>query len=171
VVTGGTGDKAELARPAASVHRAAEHRGKASAPTIPNPCLVLAAGTTGATQGFPRRDARRIKLQMLKEKRPAFRTIEGWAISILLEAGERGAQLDEGSDRSADLQRAIEPLAVSLEHATAAGTGGECKRTRPESSYAAGGAHDNPSNADPRDVTSPDKLSPSIRRLILRSTS
>jgi hypothetical protein len=24
---------------------------------------------------------------MLKEKRPAFRTIEGWAISILLEAG------------------------------------------------------------------------------------
>jgi hypothetical protein len=48
---------------------------------------LLAAGTTGATQGFPRRDARRIKVLMLKEKRPAFRTIEGWAISILLEAG------------------------------------------------------------------------------------
>jgi len=38
-------------------------------------------------------------------------------------------------------------------------------------SYAAGGAHDDASNADPRDVTSSDKLSPSIRRLIWRSTS
>ena len=52
-----------------------------------------------------------------------------------------------------------------------AGAGGECKRARTESSYAAGGAHDDASNADPRDVTSSDKLSRSNLRLICRSTS
>jgi hypothetical protein len=37
---------------------------------------------------------------MMKERRPAIRTLQGWAISVLLDAGThprvRGARLDEG---------------------------------------------------------------------------
>ena len=49
---------------------------------------------------------------MLKEKRPAFRTIEGWAISILLEAGaicecEEHGWMKDRTDPQAR-QRAIE---------------------------------------------------------------
>jgi hypothetical protein len=130
VVTGGKGDKAELAAQPLPVHKGGGTRGKASAPTIPNSCPVLAAGTTGATQGFPRRDARRIKVLMLKEKRPAFRTIVGWAISILLEAGaiceceEHGWMKDrtdpQARQRAIEIARQYPPLAVSLEHATTA---------------------------------------------------
>ena len=68
--------------------------------------------------------------QGAQRERPAFRTIEGWAISILLEAGaiceceEHGRMKDRTDPRAR--QRAIEiarqypPLTVSLAHATAA---------------------------------------------------
>ena len=67
---------------------------------------------------------------MLKEKRPAFRTIEGWAISILLEAGaiceceEHGWMKDRTDpqvrQRAIEIARQYPPLTVSLAHATAA---------------------------------------------------
>ena len=61
-------------------------RGQAPAPTIWNPCSVLAAGTNRGLQGFvPRGGA--ILMLMTKERRTAIRTVRGWAIAVLQEAG------------------------------------------------------------------------------------
>jgi hypothetical protein len=59
--------------------------GKAGAPTIPNPCPVLAARNGDARQGFVSRGAGVISMLMMKERRPATRTIEGWARCVLFE--------------------------------------------------------------------------------------
>jgi hypothetical protein len=61
-------------------------RGQAPASTIWNPCSVLAAGTNRGLQGFvPRGGA--ILMLMTKERRTAIRTVRGWAIAVLQEAG------------------------------------------------------------------------------------
>jgi hypothetical protein len=88
---------------------------------------------------------------VLKEKRPAFRTIEGWAISILLEAGaiceceEDGWMKDrtdpQARQRAIEIARQYPPLTVSLAHATAAvesllgSIGDTCPECPPEDGY------------------------------------
>jgi len=66
VVTGGKGDKAELAaQPLLCTGR--RNTWKRFSSDNSESCPVLADGTTGTPQGLPRRDARRIKVPMLKE--------------------------------------------------------------------------------------------------------
>jgi hypothetical protein len=61
--------------------------GKAADPAIPNPSSVLAAGTSdGAKDSWDVRQGV-IAVLMMKERRPTFRMIEGWARSVLLDAG------------------------------------------------------------------------------------
>jgi hypothetical protein len=68
------------------LQRAAEHGEKHLPPAIWNPCSVLAAGTNPGLQGFvPRGGA--ILMLVTKERRPAIRTVRGWAIGVLEEAG------------------------------------------------------------------------------------
>jgi hypothetical protein len=59
--------------------------GKAGDPTIANPRLVLAAGTNDGRKDSSRAGA--TSMLMTKERRPAIRTLRGWAISVLQEAG------------------------------------------------------------------------------------
>src|ERR1035437_3393426 len=73
--------------PSDAVNLAGGTSGKPPAPPIANPCPVLAAGTADGSQGFVSRAARRRLMLMTKDRRPAFRTIEGWARSVLFEAG------------------------------------------------------------------------------------
>jgi hypothetical protein len=69
-----------------------EHVEKGLASAIPNPCTALAAGTADN----PKKDSSRkkgfvpagaISMLMMKERRAAIRTLQGWATSVLLEAG------------------------------------------------------------------------------------
>jgi hypothetical protein len=55
---------------------------KASVPTIRNPCLVLAAGTTRQAIGFV---YRRSASNANERRRPTIRSLNGWAISVLYE--------------------------------------------------------------------------------------
>jgi hypothetical protein len=72
---------------AAKRHRAQNGgtRGKDVAAANSNPCSVLAAGTKGGSVGFV---FGRSHFDVDDEgPRPAIRTLRGWAISVLLEAG------------------------------------------------------------------------------------
>jgi hypothetical protein len=85
VATGGKGDKAELAaQPLLCTGRRNTRKSFSSDNPESLPCV-----SSRSDRRDPRislRDARRVKVLMLKEKRSAFRIIEGWAISILLDA-------------------------------------------------------------------------------------
>jgi hypothetical protein len=68
-------------------------------------CSVnLAAGTNGWSEGFG--PAGEISMLTTKERRPAFRTLRGWAISALQEAGairecEEHGWMQDRADRHA----------------------------------------------------------------------
>jgi len=61
-------------------------RGKAPALTIWNPCSLLATGTNRGLQRFVS-CGEAILMLMTKERRTAIRTVRGWAIAVLQEAG------------------------------------------------------------------------------------
>ncbi|UQR68022.1 hypothetical protein LRP30_36815 [Bradyrhizobium sp. C-145] len=85
---------------------------------------------------------------MFRERRPAYRTIEGWARSVLLEAGaireceEHGWMQDRtdphARDRAIEIARETPPYGVSPEAAAVAvaevldGIGDTCPECRPE---------------------------------------
>jgi hypothetical protein len=66
-------------------HRAAEHVEKTLPPQFGIPAAVLAAGTE--TDRSDSSGAGAISMLMMKERRPAIRTLRGWAIAVLQEAG------------------------------------------------------------------------------------
>jgi hypothetical protein len=89
-------------------------------PAIPNPCPVLAARNGGRPKGFV---SRANSMLTMKERRPAFRTAEGWATSVLIEVGairecgEHGWMRD-GADpharvRALELAREHPPVGIS----------------------------------------------------------
>src|ERR1700730_9259541 len=59
---------------------------KTPAPEVSNPCPVLAARNDRNAQGFASQ-MEPISMLMTKERRPTIRTLRGWAISVLHEAG------------------------------------------------------------------------------------
>jgi hypothetical protein len=59
---------------------------KIIAAAIRNPCSVLAAGTQEGAAPI-RLGQELIPMLMIKERRPAIRTLRGWGISVLQEAG------------------------------------------------------------------------------------
>ncbi|WP_247333798.1 hypothetical protein [Bradyrhizobium sp. 147] len=85
---------------------------------------------------------------MFRERRPAYRTIEGWARSVLLEAGaireceEHGWMQDRtdphARDRAFEIARQHPPAGISPEAAAAAvaealhGIGGTCPECLPD---------------------------------------
>src|SRR4029077_14578500 len=101
---------------------------KRLSPTIRNPCSVLAAGKEDGPVGFVWGRAN-TKL-MMKERRPAIRTLRGWAISVLLETGaireceEHGWMQDRADpharERAFDIARPDPPPGVSPQAAAVA---------------------------------------------------
>src|SRR4051794_31530339 len=87
-------------------------RGKTSAPTIANPCPVLAAGTGRLVADSARAAVGTDAIVMARGRPPAFRTTEGWARGVLLEAGaiseceEHGGMKDRGDPHARE--RALE---------------------------------------------------------------
>src|ERR1700720_2575792 len=67
------------------LHRQAEHVDKPQPLQKRIPALCYAPGTTGRTNGFVQAGA--ISMLMTKERLPAIRTLRGWAISVLQDAG------------------------------------------------------------------------------------
>src|SRR6266481_4669639 len=125
-----TGRSDRHVRHAQNAHRVDGTGGKPPATTIPNPCPVLAARNRNARQGFVPRVRGVIPMLMMKERRPAFRTIEGWARSVLLEAGatheceEHGWMRDRSDpharERALLVARQDPPPGVSPDEAVAA---------------------------------------------------
>src|ERR1035437_6589358 len=113
--------------PSDAVNLAGGTSGKPPAPTIAYPCPVLAAGTADGAQGFVSRAARSSLMLMTKDRRPAFRTIDGWARSVLLEAGaireceEHGWMKDRADpharQRAVHIARGNPPFGVSPDEA------------------------------------------------------
>jgi hypothetical protein len=60
---------------------------KLDLPRLRIPAPSQQRGTRAAPKGFVRRGAGVLAMLMMRERRPAFRTLEGWARSVLLEAG------------------------------------------------------------------------------------
>lgn len=71
------------------VHRTAEQVEKPGPRQFRNLCPVLGAGTNKRAQrtSGSRLRSRAISMLMIKARRPAIRTLPGWAISVLQEAG------------------------------------------------------------------------------------
>jgi hypothetical protein len=59
--------------------------GQRAVPPISNPCIVLTARNEWDPKGFDPAGAS--AMLMTKERRPGIRTLRGWAISVLQEAG------------------------------------------------------------------------------------
>jgi hypothetical protein len=93
-----------------------------------NPCPVLTGRIRCEPGGFV--PAGKISMLMTKEQRPAIRTLRGWAISVLNEAGaireceEHGWMQDRADpharDRAFDIARRDPPTGISPEAAAVA---------------------------------------------------
>jgi hypothetical protein len=89
------------------------------------PALCQQRGTSGGAQEFAPAGA--ISMLMTKERRPAIRTLRGWAISVLQEAGaiceceEHGWMQDRADpharERAIEIARRDPPAGVSPEEA------------------------------------------------------
>jgi hypothetical protein len=109
--------------------QAAGTGGKATDRAIRNPWHVLAAGTGDGPAGFVSAQEG-ISMLMMKQKRTAIRTLRGWAISVLHEAGaireceEHGWMMDrtdpEARRRALAVARQDPPPGVSPQEAVAA---------------------------------------------------
>ena len=108
--------------------------GKAEATRISNPCPVLPAWNGGWTSRIRPpllcRSKQGRSMLMMKERRPTFRTIEGWATIILLEAGaiheceEHGWMKDRANphacQRALIIAREDPPIGVTSDQAVSA---------------------------------------------------
>ena len=101
--------------------------GERAAVPISNPCPAVAPGTSEG-KGFTSAGA--ISLLMIRQRRPAIRTLRGWAISVLQEAGaicecEEHGWMQERADphareRAFVIARQDPPAGVSSEAAAVA---------------------------------------------------
>src|SRR6266581_8762768 len=105
-----------------------EHVENGELPTIRNPSRVLATRNECEPQGFvPRQE--KFPMLMTRERRPAIRTLRGWAINVLNEAGaireceDHGWMQDRADpharERAIDIAREDPPAGVSPDQAAA----------------------------------------------------
>src|SRR4051794_812213 len=109
--------------------RTPRNRWKSRVPVISNPWTVLAVRNARRPAGFIEQRQEAISMLMSKERRPAIRTLRGWAIAVLQQAGaireceEHGWMQDRtdphARERAFDIARRGPPAGVSCEDAIA----------------------------------------------------
>jgi hypothetical protein len=88
---------------------------KTQAPKISNPCPVLAAGTKARAEGFAQVGA--ASMLMTKERRSTTRTLSGWAISVLQDAGAiRECEIHGWMQDRADPHARERAFAIARQH-------------------------------------------------------
>jgi hypothetical protein len=114
--------------PTASLHRAAEHLEKRRSPSVSEslPCDTCRERVMDRKDSSP---AGVVSMLMTKDRRPAIRTLRGWAISVLHEAGaireceEHGWMQDRADpharDRALTIAHGNPPTGISPDEAVA----------------------------------------------------